>query len=556
MNGKRSLAQSVGLLLCLTLSTRAANVAWHSAKLAPFTVYSDGDTKAAKQFVAELEQLRFSLGELLGIKELTIRPGLEVFLTRQTPAPSLAITRTGIPALVLGPGALSPESRRLVVTLLLDQNIGRMPPKLEHGLTAFLSTTETKGAHVVWGAPPPAADRDLDWALVDWLVTTPETYGKFRVLLGNLEKGVDENVAYRNSIGKTPAQAAEQIQSFLNSGQFPAIDAPSRPLNPERDVLLRPRDADDMELPLADLLDPDSAQRYRALLHAGKDKVEAEEGLALLAARAGQTQQAHEYCSAVLRDGSKNAYALLQCARLETDSDKAKQLAERALASDPNSAEAHFLIGKQLDDATQRIEQWRAATKLAPREESYWTTLAEALQGQKRWVEASNAWRGAEQAAGTPQERERDLNARIKLETSRLDEEEKHKREADAAEKREADRLKQQSWDRIHEAEAKVREPDAKEVEAHAVPWEDLHPTPKHVEGKLVRVDCVAGKIRYLVVRAADGRPIRLALDSQIASAAGLACGAGAGQALVLDYEPAADRRTGVAGETTTLELH
>jgi hypothetical protein len=551
MRGKHWLAYLVASAAFLS----AASTAWHAAKLAPFTVYSDGDPKAAKLFVAELEQLRFSLGELLGIKELTIRPGLEVFLMRGAPASAMVTTRTGIPALVLPPGPLSPESRRLIVTLLLDQNTGRMPPKLERGLAAFLSTTETKGAHVIWGAPPPLADRDLDWALVDWLVTTPDTYGKFRVLLANLENGVDPDVAYRNSIGKTPAQTADQVKAFLNAGRFPTIDGPSRPLNPDRDVLLKPRDAADMALPLADLLDRDSGQRYRDLLNGANHKTEAEEGLALLAVRGGETQKAQEYCGAALRDGSKNAYALLQCAHLETDPAKIKQLAERALTADANSAEAHFLIGKQADDPAQRIEQWRAATKLAPRQETYWVALAQTLQDEKHWIDAANAWRSAEQAAETPEQREKDLKARLALETLRLDEQEKQKREAVAAEQREEDRLKKESWDRIHAAEAKASEPDAKDVEANAVPWEDIHPAPKHLEGKLARVDCVGGKLRFLQVRGADGKLIKLTLDPAMGSAAGIACGATAGQTVAIDYEPVPDRRTGVAGETTAVQL-
>ena len=96
-------------------------------------------------------------------------------------------------------------------------------------------------------------------------------------------------------------------------------------------------------------------------------------------------------------------------------------------------------------------------------------------------MEAANAWRSAEQAAASPEQRDKDLKARLALETLRLDEEEKQKRAASDAEKREQDRLKKQSWDRIHEAEARASEPDAKEVEAHAVAWEDIHPAPRHL---------------------------------------------------------------------------
>ncbi len=525
---------------------------WNSTKIGPFLVFSELGVKETRARAAELEQFRFSLGELLGRRDLTIDPPLQLFLFRQprTDAPPVT-TRTGAIALVQGDGALTAENRKALARILLDRNIGRMPAAVEQGLETFLSTTELQGAKVVWGATPPEAQRDANWAMIDWLVTNPDTYGSFRVLLANIEKSVDEDVAYRNALHKSRSEVEREVQAYVRGGQFRTIDGPSRPLSPERDLAIRAVDPDDVTLHLADLLDAQSEQRYKALLASGKNRAEAEEGLGFLYARRNDLPRAAEFFSKAIAEGSKNAYAMVEYARIEPDEAKARAALEKAVAADPNSAEAHFFLGRKLADPAKQIEQWNAAVKLAPRRQEYWVALAQALAAQKQWPEASKAWRGAEQAAATPEEREKMMAARLAIEEQRLDfEDAEHRRKQDE-ETRETNRLKQNAIAEIRAAEAKVNQGSDPDAGVNAVPWDQLDGAEQHVDGQMVRVECV-GRAQRIWVRTADGKLIKL--NAGAAGLPKLTCGAQPERGVSVAYSAKPNARTGVAGDMTSLQ--
>ena len=541
-------------LLCLSaLAASAAAPGWNTTKIGPFAVFSEGSVKETRARAAELEQFRFSLGELLGRHDLTLHPSLQLFLLSQPPANSApVITRTGATAFVQGAGPLSADNKKALARILLEQNIGRMPAKLEQGLETFLSTTELQGAKVVWGAPPPESQRDSNWALIDWLVTNPETYGSFRVLLANLENSVDEDVAYRNSLHKSRADVEREVGAYIHAGQFRTIDGPSRPLSPERDLANRPVDPEDVTLHLADLLDGQSEQRYQSLLGSVKHRAEAEEGLALLYARHNDPRRAAELLRKAVADGSKNAYALVEYARIEPDAAKSRAALESAIAADPNSAEAHFFLGQKFTEPGKQIEQFRAAATLAPRRQAYWVALAEALAGQKQWPEASKAWRGAEQAAATPEEREKMMSARLAIEEQRLDFEDAERRRHQEAELRETNRLKQNAIAEIRAAEAKVNQGSAPDPGEKAVPWDELDGAEQHVQGQMIRVECT-GRLQRIVLRAPDGKLLKLNADA--AGIPKLTCGTQPERAVSVAYHAKPNARTGVAGEATSLQF-
>ncbi len=527
--------------------------AWISIKTGPFVVFSEASPKETRERAAELEQFRFSMGELLGRHDLAVHPPLQVFLLNQPPASTSVLPRSGALALMQGTGPLTAATREELARILLDQNIGRMPPGLEHGLETFLSTTEVHGTKVTWGAPPAQNRRDADWALVDWLVTNPETYSNMRVLLANLETHVEDGVAYRNALHKSRAEVEQEVAAYLQAGQFKTIDGPSRPLSPERDLAVRSVSADDVTLRLADLLDDASEQRYRSLLAAGKDKAECEEGLALLALRRKDVAAAADLLRRAMADGSKNAMAMVEYARLEPDPAKAQAALEAAIAADPNSAQAHFVLGQKLTDPSKQVQQWTLATKLAPRRQEYWAALAQALVDSKQWVEASKAWRNAEQAAATPQEREKMAAARMAIESQRLEFEDSEKRREKEAQEREIRRLKDAAIAEIRAAEAKVNSPNAASDSANAVPWDQLDGAQtQQADGQLLRVECV-GNLRRVVVRLADGKLLKL--NAASASGIALTCGAQKKNEVAVTYNAKPAARTGVAGDAVSITL-
>jgi hypothetical protein len=541
--------------------TAASHSPWYSTKIGPFVVYSESSAKEVRERAAEVEQFRFSLGELLGRPDLAVNPPLELFFYRQVPAGTSpaqqgpVITRTGAPAIVTS-GALSPDARRTLAQILLAQNVGRMAPGLEHGLESFLSTTELHGARVVWGNPPPPADRDADWALVEWLVTNGASYGQFRVLLANLEKNVDPDVAFRNAIGKSPEDVRATVAAFLRAGVFPTIDGPSRPLSAARDFVVRERDADEMNLRLADLLLADAPARYQDMLNAGVHKTEAQEGLAMLAVRSGDLKRAAELLKQAVAGGSKNAAALIEYAKIEPDAGLSRAALEQAVAADPNSAEAHFLLGGKLTDRAKQYEQYSIATKLAPREQAYWVALANVLMQMKQWAPASKAWRGAEQAATTPEEREKMMSQRLAIEGQRLDDEEEQRRKEEEARQAEIKRLKDQARAELRAAEDKVNHGSA--PDPAAVPWDQVNAPTEHVDGQMIRVDCSGKTARMLTVKTADGKLLKLSVNLGNISfknqATPLVCGA-QDHAVAIDYVAKANARTGAAGDLAVIEI-
>ena len=534
------------LALGLVIAAPGSAASWISVKAGPFVVISPASPKDTKQRAGELEQFRYSLGELLGRHDLTVRPQLQLFSLAQAPAlSSVTVTRTGALALQQGPGPLTIETRKQLAHILLSQNIDRIPLHLEHGLETFLSTTEVHGAKVTWGALPPSPERDADWALMHWLITNPDTYGNVRVLLSNLENRVDEEVAFRSAFHKSRDAIQQEAAAYAQSGRFASIDAPSRPLNPERDLPTHTLDPNEVTLRLADLLNAESGPRYRSLLNAGVDKAEAEEGLALLAAQQHDSTAASELLQKALTDGSKNAVAMIAFARLEPDPEKARSVLEKAVAAGPGSAEAHFLLAAKIADPVRQIQEYSLATKLDPRKQEYWVALAQALQNQKQWDQAAKAWRGAEQAAATPEESEKMSAARLAIESQRLDFEDAEKRRAQEAEQRELDRLKQQAIAEIRAAEAKVNHSTAPVETADAIPWEQLDDSAgRHADGTLIRVDCSARTMR-LVVRLAGGKLLRLRADP--AKLKAVTCGAQKERAVSVTYS--------AAGEATSVEF-
>ena len=111
-------------------------------------------------------------------------------------------------------GAVSPAVYSELTRLFLQSNTAQMPPHFERGLIAFFSTFDVSGIHITVGAPPPQPD--LDWARIHLLVTDPEYFGKIRVLLANLRRGVDEEPAYRNAFAQIAAPTSTRRRNGIS----------------------------------------------------------------------------------------------------------------------------------------------------------------------------------------------------------------------------------------------------------------------------------------------------------------------------------------------------
>ena len=266
------MGRSLLCLLVIAAGCRGDN-RWYESRSGPIELASDAPQRQSLATLGEAEQLRFVLGRLLGINDLQANPKVRLVIFKDardaaqsgaTPAPSVIEARDRRALVMTAGQPLPPESIRELTRMFIERNTGRLPPEFEHGLESFLTTLQVDGAHVRWGAPPPNPDRD--WARISLLATNPDYAGRAGILLFNLQKGAPETSAYHNAFNKTKAEIEAAVDRFWASKQFVAADAPSRPLNAQRDFDIHQLDPDVAELELADLLTTQSEAIYKKLI--------------------------------------------------------------------------------------------------------------------------------------------------------------------------------------------------------------------------------------------------------------------------------------------------
>ncbi len=555
-------------LLCLLLISAAceAENRWYESRSGPIELLSDAPQSKSLATLGEAEQLRFVLGRLLGIDDLQANPKVRLVIFKDgrdasqagaTPAPSLVEGRDRRAIVMIAGQKLAPDSIRQLTRMFIERNTGRLPPEFERGLENFLTTLQVDGAHVRWGAPP--ANPDRDWARVALLATDPEYAGRAGILLFNLQKGADDVPAYHNAFNKTKAEIEAAVDSFWKAKQFMAADAPSRPLNAQRDFDVHQLDPDVADLELADLLTSQSAATYNRLIGKHVRLVDCYEGLALLSLRNDDSVTAGEYLNKAIEAGSRNAAILVRYARMEKDPDKARAALSKAVQADMNSAEAHHEYAGRLSGADQ-IKELQAAAKLAPQNMDYQADLARAYLAAKQFAAAARAWTAAEQAATNDADREKMIEARLQIESQRLDAEEAERKRQKEEERKDIERLKAEAIARIRAAEAKANgTPVDPQSMAKAVPWWDGPNAPNRVEGTLRQVDCLGKRLR-LVILTKEKKTVRLLISDMSNLAVkgepvSFACGVQKPRQVIVDYSPKSDPNAGTSGEVAAIDL-
>ncbi len=549
------------LLFALLPCLLAADDHWVKFASGPFEVWTNAGDRDAREDLVRLEEFRHALGEIIGEPDLQIPLPIRVLVfkntkgwTTSTPVAEARATY----AIVLddktspGPAIYTPLTR-----LFLDANTGRMPASFEHGLLEFFSTLQVTGIRITAGTPPPMPD--LDWARIHLLVSNPEYFGKLRVLLFNLRKGVDPDPAYRNAFGKSPAEIEAQTKQHLSAGNFQPVSLSSRPLS-ERDFTQREVSDSDARLARADLLaGAQSAAEYQALL---KDQVkipQAEEGLGILALRDHRTDEARKHFAAAMAANSSSARCYIEYAKLETDNDKATQALLKAAGINSKLDEPFALMAARDTDPAKRRAHWKAAAERNPRNAAYWQSLAEAYLEDHNYAEAAKAWDQGAQAAVDPAQRERMIQARMAIEQQRLDYEAAEKQREAEEKGRELEKLKAEARAEVHAIEDKYKDPKAADS-SKAVPWwEGPKPSGK-VQGMLKQVDCIGGQARLVIE--GDARKVTKLLvtdPGKIAIAGGgdqtLGCGVQKARRVTVEYFPKTNARMATAGEVATIEF-
>lgn len=548
------------LLLALTPLVLRAD-SWIKLARGPFEVFSNAGSQPARGTMMRLEQFRNALGQVLGETDLETPIPIRVFVFKNPQpwagVPPLSQGRDRY-SLVLGEkSAISPDVYRGLVRLFLHANTAQMPPNFEHGLTEFFSTFEVKGIRITAGVPP--AKPDLDWARIHLLMTSPEYAGRLRVLLYNLRHGIAGDPAYRNAFGVPAAEIEAAAQRHLAAGNFPTTQLPSAALA-ERDFTERQVSDTDARLARADLLAlPASLDEYHKLLTDHEKVAEADEGLGLLALRAGAKQEARQDFADAIAAGSSSARCYIEYAKLEPDDTKAMDALRKAAGINPKLDEPLALMAARDTDPRMRIAHWKAATERNPRNPAWWKALADANLAEHNYSEAAKAWTAGEQAATDPKVRAEMRAARLAVEQQRLDYEAEERRREAEEKAREIERLKTEARAELHQAESKYSEQPAKPA-SQVVPWWDGPQPAATVTGMLRQVDCL-GKQARLVIETAPGKLIRLLVadPAKVAySGSGevaLSCGAQKARRVTVGYNPKVNPRLATAGEVATIEF-
>ena len=540
----------------------AADDHWVKFTRGPLDVMTDAGPRSGRETMVRFEQFRAALGQIVGEDDLQAPLPLRIFVFKNakgwTSAAPLTEGRDHYCIVLSEKGAVTPEIYSALTGLFLKSNTAQMPPAFERGLIAFFSTFEVTGIRITAGKPP--ARPDLDWARIHLMVVDPDYYGKIRVLLYNLRHGVADDPAYRNAFGKSAAEVEAAAKRHFAAGNFQTTRLPSRPMAegdfPEREV-----SATDIVLARGDLLaGAPSAEEYRKLL-AGHEKIpEAEEGLGLIALAERRAGEAREDFEAAVEAHSTSARCYIEYAKLEPDRDKAEDALLKAAGINPKLAEPFALMAARDTDPRKRLMHWKSATERDPRNTAYWKALAETYLDENNYGEAGKAWRGGEQAATDPAEREKFHRARMLVEQQRLDHEEAEKRQEAEEKAREIAKLKAQALADLHKAEAKYS--DGTPVGSDKpVPWWDGPKPAASVSGTLKQVDCLPRQQARLYIEDAAHKIVKLLVaDPAKVVYAGngevsLGCGVQKARSVTVAYFPKANARLATAGEVATIDF-
>jgi hypothetical protein len=259
------------------------------------------------------------------------------------------------------------------------------------------------------------------------LTVDPAYNGRLRVLLGNLQKGMDAEPAYKNAFEKTPQQVDEQLNEYIQQGKYETTPLSGRPLDRTRQFYAKIPDPFHVALAQADVLlahnTPGYREAYTALLNQKAGAPEPHEGLGNF--------------EAAVKADSKNARTYLELGKQTSDAAQKKAAFAKASLLNPRWAEPFVLQAEAETVPFRKVPLLKTATQLAPRNASYWRMLAEAQEATSQFADAGKSWGSAERATESIEERTLIHQQRQQGEARRLDLQAKEKMEAKRREEQE-----------------------------------------------------------------------------------------------------------------------
>jgi hypothetical protein len=481
---------------------------WSELNIGPFRVDYSRDESKARETLANLEQLRWILGGMLETKNLEATWPFRIVMTNDAGGLAQGLTfGHGEYIGAIRPGDPAPLVD--IATIFIEQNTPPLPPVIDSNLPLLFGGLSAKGSRVTWAAPPPQPT--LGWARVQLLATKPAYADRFRVFLNNLRGGAPLSVAETNAFGVESKQLEAEVSAYFAAGNFQAVTASGRPLDPRKDFGENSLDGNLAALYLADTklkTNRDAADRaYKAAAEAGNQAL-AEEGFALLVTAQGDDPG--EYLENAIKAGSNSAWIYAQAADRQPETEAKKSLT-KATTLNPKWWLPYAKLAALSEQPAEKESLLLEATKRNPRSSELWQSLAAVQSAEGKGMEAQNSWIRAEDAALTPEARVQVEKKRKSLEKQRLDAMEKAKHDARAAALADDQRAYEAQMARIHAAEEKANRQNMEGSEPESgntvIPWfnQGEHP----LEAVLVRVDCINGEAR-LFLRDTAGKTLSL----------------------------------------------
>ena len=485
-------------LLCFTLQA-----AWVETKSGPFVVYSDAGDDQTRAALYHLEQFRFIFGEALGKRDLKSVWPITIVVRKPgkvAEVPYLGFSRDGWLGTWPAGSAPPPAWFKQLALLFIEDNLTyRMPGDLEPTFATLYSTLEVKGGRVVVGAPPAAtAERTRTWAMLQYLMTNPETTVRTRVLLSNLAAGADEITAFRNAYETPKATIDAQVDAYFAKGVFTTVTIPGRPLDVDRAFSIIPVLASRLRVLPGDQLMARGApaSEIRAAYEAAQKERPGPlgyEGLGLALLMEKRPEEAKRALEVMAADeenaGTRGLFEL--------------GLLERAQKKNPLWYETYMKLAAKEAGPIRRAFHLKKATELAPRLPEIWRDLAKAQFDAKQFPEAERSWRAAERVARNDQEREQLKVAREQFEQTRYDMEAAERARRKKEEVDDIERVRRESLEAIRRAEEAGN--TGKTPGGKVEKWWDGPPTTAFL-GTLESVACLGNKFR-LSARDKEGKP-------------------------------------------------
>ncbi|MEM7479928.1 MAG: tetratricopeptide repeat protein [Acidobacteriota bacterium] len=194
----------------------------------------------------------------------------------------------------------------------------------------------------------------VSWALVHYLLSSPEDTGRLGDFLVRLLDGEDPERALPAAMGRSLDRLEEELESYLLAGRFATLSVPVEQLPAPSAVEARPLPRAEIATHLGDLLAlsnrrEEAAEHFELALSAGSDLAEGWSGLAWLQDLVGSHQEAEVLHRKALALQPRRAATWLRWGRNRSavgDWNAARAAFAEALVLDPGFAEARAFLGR------------------------------------------------------------------------------------------------------------------------------------------------------------------------------------------------------------------